>query len=141
MRIAAGVLGTVDGQVRCGVVNEHDTTQRGNHHDRPAAGVGPAVLRQPGLENAEPTRYLKSLPELKGRCWGRAVNPFPPERLGTHWTAEKAMRFVEQNQEKPFFLWFSIPDPHIPFHAYESRRIRQDALRAHRRLETGRLCW
>jgi arylsulfatase A-like enzyme len=66
----------------------------------------------------EPIEHLRSCADIKG-CWGHTKNPFPPERLGTHWTTDRAIDFVTENRNHPFFLWFSIPDPHVPFQAPE----------------------
>ena len=67
---------------------------------------------------AEPKRYLQQCGALKA-CWGSTVNPFPPDRLGTTWTTDRAIEFVEAKQDMPFFLWYSIADPHIPFQTCE----------------------
>lgn len=66
----------------------------------------------------EPIEHLRSCAELKG-CWGHTKNPFAPEQLGTHWTTDRAIDFVTENRNMPFFLWFSIPDPHVPFQTPE----------------------
>jgi arylsulfatase A-like enzyme len=66
----------------------------------------------------EVRRWLQACDDLKG-CWAYTKNPFPPERLGTHWITDRAMEFVEENRERQFFLWYSIGDPHIPFQAAE----------------------
>ena len=67
---------------------------------------------------AEPSEWLRSCRDVKG-CWGWTRNPFPPERLGTHWTVDKGIEFLEAHRDGPFFLWLSIPDPHVPFQAPE----------------------
>jgi arylsulfatase A-like enzyme len=71
-------------------------------------------------EYAEPTRYLRECADLKS-AWGHTVNPYPPETLGTAWTTDRANDFVRESAagSQPFFLWFSIADPHIPFQVSE----------------------
>lgn len=64
------------------------------------------------------TQYLRDCEALKG-AWGWAINPHPPEALGTAWVTEKAIDFLDRHGDKPFFLWYSIPDPHIPFQTCE----------------------
>jgi arylsulfatase A-like enzyme len=76
---------------------------------------GPAVAEE---EYLEVRRWLRECPDLKG-CWTYVRNPFPPERLGTHWITDRAIEFVEAERERPFFLWYSIGDPHIPFQTAE----------------------
>lgn len=69
--------------------------------------------------------YYKDVKEWIGAqealraCWGWVKNPYPPERLGTTWTTDRAIEFIERHTARPFFLWFSIPDPHIPFQTAE----------------------
>jgi arylsulfatase len=53
------------------------------------------------------------------RAWGTFKNPCPPETLGTALTVRHAVEFIEQNCDKPFFLWCSIADPHSPLQAAE----------------------
>ncbi len=66
----------------------------------------------------EVRRWIHACQDLKG-CWAHAKNPHPPELLGTHWITDRAMEFVEEQRENPFFLWYSIGDPHIPFQTAE----------------------
>ncbi len=66
----------------------------------------------------KPREHLSAAAELKG-CWGYYRTPFPPKELGTHWTTERAIEFLSRKHENPFFLWYSIPDPHIPFQTPE----------------------
>ena len=66
----------------------------------------------------KPMEYLRACRELKG-CWGYTRNPFPPEQLGTHWTTDRAVDFLRGKRTDPFFLWLSVPDPHIPFQTPE----------------------
>ncbi len=50
------------------------------------------------------------------QAWGAAPNPYPPEALGTALITDHAIEFIEQHQDDsdPFFLWYSIADPHTP---------------------------
>ena len=48
------------------------------------------------------------------RVWGADRNPHPPEALGTALTTDHAIKFIEDSADQPFFLWYSIPDPHTP---------------------------
>ncbi|MHC4915816.1 MAG: sulfatase-like hydrolase/transferase [Planctomycetota bacterium] len=76
---------------------------------------GPDVSDEP---YAAARRFIVETPDLKG-CWTWAVNPNPPESLGTHWITDRAIEFVEAQRDRPFFLWYSIGDPHIPFQTAE----------------------
>ncbi len=40
--------------------------------------------------------------------------PFEEEEAMTYRIAEDGLRFLEENQDKPFFLHYSFPDPHWP---------------------------
>ncbi len=40
--------------------------------------------------------------------------PFAEEYCISHRIAEDGIRFVEENRDNPFFLYFSFPDPHWP---------------------------
>jgi len=68
---------------------------------------------------AEPAAWLRQQRHVLKGCWGSLVNPYPPERLGTYWTVQKGIDFISRQHESPFFLWLSIPDPHIPFQTPE----------------------
>jgi arylsulfatase A-like enzyme len=68
----------------------------------------------PESRYAKATEFLRRSTELKG-AWGHVKNPFPPEALGTAWVTDRAIEFVRDHAADPFFLWYSIPDPHIPF--------------------------
>jgi arylsulfatase len=58
-------------------------------------------------------------------CWksplGHGTNPAPYEKCGTHLLGETAVDYLEQTheEEQPFFLWLSFPDPHTPYQAPE----------------------
>lgn len=96
-------------------------------------------FRKPGLDKFDYT-YLVSHggplqesadPEVEGakrflvesqvmrKAFGAEVNPFPPEKLGTAITADHAIEFIEKYRDEPFFLWFSIADPHTPIQTSE----------------------
>jgi arylsulfatase A-like enzyme len=47
-------------------------------------------------------------------AWGAERNPYPPEALGTALITDQAIQFVERYRDEPFFLWYSIADPHTP---------------------------
>ena len=64
------------------------------------------------------TQYLHDCQALRG-AWGWTINPHPPEALGTAWVTDKAIEFLDHHGGEPFFLWYSIPDPHIPFQTCE----------------------
>lgn len=40
-----------------------------------------------------------------------------PELHYNTWIADRSIDFIKNNNEKPFFLWCSFPDPHEPFAA------------------------
>jgi arylsulfatase A-like enzyme len=63
-------------------------------------------------------QWLQNCTDLKG-CWTCAVNPVGPEGQGTHWITERAIDFIRTGDDRPFFLWYSIGDPHIPFQTSE----------------------
>jgi len=48
------------------------------------------------------------------KAWGAERNPFPPEALGTALITDHALKFIERYRNDPFFLWYSIADPHTP---------------------------
>ena len=66
------------------------------------------------------TQYLRDCQTLRG-AWGWTINPHPPEALGTAWVTDKAIEFLDHHGGDPFFLWYSIPDPHIPFQTCEPK--------------------
>ena len=62
--------------------------------------------------------FLEKSNVLRG-AWGSIKNPYDSKALVTSWVTDKAIEFVSENQLNDFFLWYSIPDPHVPFHACE----------------------
>jgi len=61
--------------------------------------------------------FLSNSKDIKG-AWGSTLNPNSIDSLGTYWVTENAIKFVDKST-KPFFLWYSIPDPHVPFQVCE----------------------
>lgn len=52
---------------------------------------------------------------LGNNQYGVRVSPVPERYTSTHWTAEKAMEFVERRDPtRPFFLYVSFDKPHPP---------------------------
>ena len=65
-------------------------------------------------------RAFQSDPKLQFGAYASATNPFPPEKCGTALITDAAMEFVSgTEQDKPFFMWLSYPDPHSPYQAPE----------------------
>lgn len=66
-----------------------------------------------------------AIEHARQKSWGRqhswSVNPYPAEKSVTHRLTSEAIRYVTsvRNPEAPFFLWFSIPDPHTPYQVSE----------------------
>ncbi len=79
-----------------------------------------------GVEGMEDDPGLKAAVEhAKAKSWGLqhqwSVNPYPAEKSITHRLTTEAVRYVSAAREdaRPFFLWFSIPDPHTPYQVSE----------------------
>jgi arylsulfatase A-like enzyme len=87
-----------------------DYLEEAGHYGPTSASAGPSQKAA--------TQYLHACEALRG-AWGWAINPHPPEALGTAWVTDKAIAFLDQHGHDPFFLWYSIPDPHIPFQTCE----------------------
>lgn len=47
------------------------------------------------------------------------ATPFPLENQLCHRIVSDAIACVEQNRDKPYFLWLSLPEPHNPYQAPE----------------------
>ena len=62
-------------------------------------------------------QFLINSNAIKG-AWGSTLNPYSPESLGAYWVTENAIKFINKTKNN-FFLWYSIPDPHIPFQVCE----------------------
>jgi arylsulfatase A-like enzyme len=76
-----------------------------------AGHAGPRV--PPSREAAAAQRWIRES-RVGARAWGAARNPYPPEALGTALITDHAIEFVERYRDEPFFLWYSIADPHTP---------------------------
>jgi len=70
----------------------------------------------PDEASAAAKRWLRES-QVWRKAWGAVHNPYPPEALGTTLITDQAVSFVHRNRETPFFLWYSIADPHTPLHA------------------------
>jgi len=66
-------------------------------------------------------RGLPSLPLYEGE---KVVELDPDQRLFTKRITEHAVRFIERNRERPFFLYVPHIMPHVPIHASEAFRGR-----------------
>jgi arylsulfatase A-like enzyme len=76
-----------------------------------ASHNGPRV--PPNPEAAAAARWIRDS-GVGRRAWGAARNPHPPKALVTALITDQAIEFVERYREEPFFLWYSIADPHTP---------------------------
>lgn len=94
----------------------HDDLQLFDYREE-AGHYGPTSPSAGPLQRAS-TDFMNNCEALRG-AWGSVVNPHPPEALGTHWVTEKAIEFLHNHGTQPFFLWYSIPEPHIPFQTCE----------------------
>ncbi len=79
-----------------------------------AGHLGPET--PPTAESAEAKRWLRESGVWR-KAWGAVRNPYPAESLGTALTTERAIECVTSWRNEPFFLWYSISDPHTPLHA------------------------
>lgn len=52
---------------------------------------------------------------------GYGVNPAPYQKCGSQLLGDTAIDYLEKarNEEQPFFMWLSFPDPHTPYQAPE----------------------
>ena len=71
-------------------------------------------------EYGKPREYLQQCADLRS-AWGSTITPFAADALGTAWTTTRAVDFLNTAApaSEPFFLWYSIADPHIPFQTCE----------------------
>ncbi|TVQ26258.1 MAG: DUF4976 domain-containing protein [Spirochaetaceae bacterium] len=66
-----------------------------------------------------------AIEHARQKSWGQqhswSVNPYPAEKSVTHRLTTEAIRYVTdvRDPDEPFFLWFSIPDPHTPYQVSE----------------------
>ena len=78
---------------------------------REAGHLGPL---DPGDEASAAARQWIIDSQVFAKAWGAERNPHPSEALGTAWITDRAIEFIEENGAQPFFLWYSIADPHTP---------------------------
>jgi arylsulfatase A-like enzyme len=55
------------------------------------------------------------------------TSELPVERHQSTWIADRALEYIEQRRDEPFFAWCSFVDPHHPFNAPAAYRDRYDA--------------
>lgn len=67
----------------------------------------------PKHPEAKPGTY-PPLPLIEGE---RVVQTMPDQTQLTTWYTERAVRFIERNRERPFFLYVAHNMPHVPLHA------------------------
>lgn len=88
-----------------------------------------------GVDGSEDDPELAAAIEhAREKSWGQqhqwSVNPYPAEKSVTHRLTTEAVEFVSRRAtgvdqgsgdqgSRPFFLWFSIPDPHTPYQVSE----------------------
>ena len=70
-------------------------------------------LEPPNETAAAAKRWLQES-GVGRKAWGAERNPYPAESLGTALVTDHAIHFIEDQRKQPFFLWYSIPDPHTP---------------------------
>ena len=85
---------------------------------RQAGHGGPLHDEEVTAEQKQAREFLQGNSKFSA-AWGYATNPHRPKDLGTAWTTDRAIEFVRAQKDVPFFLWYSIPDPHIPFQTCE----------------------
>ena len=78
---------------------------------REAGHLGPL---DPGDAASAAARQWVIDSQVFAKAWGAERNPHPSEALGTAWITDRALEFIAENQAQPFFLWYSIADPHTP---------------------------
>ena len=72
----------------------------------------------PKHPEAKPGSY-PPLPLIEG---DRVVQTMPDQTQLTTWYTERAVRFIERNKERPFFLYVAHSMPHVPLHVSEKFR-------------------
>ncbi len=60
----------------------------------------------------------RSMPKRSPRIYCATSN-YPLEDYSTSLVANQTVRFLEENQDQPFALWVSFPDPHAPYEVPE----------------------
>ena len=58
----------------------------------------------------------KTFPELPLIEGEKVIELNPDQRMLTTWYTERAVRFIEKNQDRPFFLYVPHSMPHVPLH-------------------------
>ena len=79
-----------------------------------AGHLGPN--QPPTEESAAAKRWLIES-QVWRKAWGAVRNPYPASALGTSLITDQAISFAQTHQDEPFFLWYSIADPHTPLQA------------------------
>ena len=59
------------------------------------------------------TKRFPDLPLIEGE---RVIALNPDQRQLTTWYTERAVRFIERNKDRPFFLYVAHSMPHVPLH-------------------------
>ncbi len=72
---------------------------------------------EPSTEEAAAAKQWLQASQVWRKAWGAVHNPHPADALGTALITDEVISFVEGNRDQPFFLWYSIADPHTPLHA------------------------
>ena len=81
-----------------------------------------------GMDWVRPTASIhkaheirRSMPKRSPRIYCATSN-YPLEDYSTSLVAHQTVRFLEENQDQPFALWVSFPDPHAPYEVPEKYR-------------------
>jgi hypothetical protein len=69
-----------------------------------------------------------------------AENPLSPEEDITGYLFRHASEYIEREYEKPFFMWFSIPDPDELYHL-ASKPEHDEIVQEHRRYILDWMIW
>ena len=83
--------------------------------------------------SADDPDLAAAIEHAREHSWGQqhhwSVNPYPAEKSITHRLTTEAVRYLDEvgaaagggavERRQPFFLWFSIPDPHTPYQVSE----------------------
>src|SRR5437016_7213009 len=71
---------------------------------------------------ANPRNY-PPLPLIQGE---QVVGLMPDQTQLTTWYTERALRFIERNKDRPFFLYVAHNMPHVPLHVSEKFKGKSD---------------
>ncbi len=66
-----------------------------------------------------PTAKFPPLPLIEG---DRVIATNPDQSRLTTWYTERAVRFIEKNRDRPFFLYLAHSMPHVPLHVSDKFR-------------------